>query len=52
MGKAAIIGIAIAAVVLILGLIVVAIYALRQKRIAKEAVERTTNPFGNVLFHS
>ena len=52
MSKAAIIGIAIAAVVLILGLIAVAIYALRQKRIAKEAVERTTNPFGNVLFHS
>lgn len=52
MGKAAIIGIAIAGVVLILGLIVVATYALRQKRIAKEAVERTTNPFGNVLFHS
>ncbi|XP_066380759.1 leucine-rich repeat receptor protein kinase HPCA1-like [Miscanthus floridulus] len=47
MGKAAIIGIAIAGVVLILGLIVVAIYALRQKRIAKEAVERTTNPFAS-----
>lgn len=52
MGKAAIVGIAIAGVVLVLGLIVVAIYALRQKRIAKKAVERTTNPFGNVLFHN
>lgn len=52
MGKAAITGIAIAGAVLILGLIAVAMYALRQKRIAKEAVERTTNPFGNVLFHN
>jgi hypothetical protein len=48
MGKAAIIGISIGGVVLILGLVAVATYALRQKRIAKEAVERTTNPFGNV----
>ncbi|RCV27866.1 hypothetical protein SETIT_5G359200v2 [Setaria italica] len=47
MGKGAIIGIAIAGCVLIVGLILVAIYALRQKRIAKEAVERTTNPFAS-----
>ncbi|CAL4946851.1 unnamed protein product [Urochloa decumbens] len=47
MGKGAIIGIAIAGSVLIVGLILVAIYALRQKRIAKEAVERTTNPFAS-----
>ncbi|CAO2166814.1 unnamed protein product [Urochloa humidicola] len=47
MGKAAIIGTAIAGSVLIVGLILVAIYALRQKRIAKEAVERTTNPFAS-----
>ncbi|CAL4960757.1 unnamed protein product [Urochloa decumbens] len=47
MGKGAIIGIAIAGSVLIVGLILVAIYALRQKRIAKEAVERTANPFAS-----
>ncbi|CAO1944640.1 unnamed protein product [Urochloa humidicola] len=47
MGKGAIIAIASAGSVLIVGLILVAIYALRQKRIAKEAVERTTNPFAS-----
>ncbi|KAG8054986.1 hypothetical protein GUJ93_ZPchr0001g31393 [Zizania palustris] len=47
MGKGAIIGIAVAGFVLIAGLIIVAIYALRQKRIAKEAVERTTNTFAS-----
>jgi Na+-translocating ferredoxin:NAD+ oxidoreductase RnfG subunit len=46
MSKGAIIGIAIAGFVLIAGLVLAAIYALRQKRIAKEARERTTNPFG------
>jgi hypothetical protein len=51
MGKGAIIGIAVAGFLLLVGLILVAMYALRQKKIAKEAVERTTNPFGNVLFH-
>lgn len=50
MRKGVIIGIAIAGFVLIVGLVLVAIYALRQKKIAKEAVERTTNPFGNHLF--
>lgn len=52
MSKGAIVGIAIAGFVLIVGLILVAIYALRQKRLAKEAVERTTNPFGSMLFHN
>ncbi|KAL6853555.1 hypothetical protein ACP4OV_019584 [Aristida adscensionis] len=47
MSKGAIIGIAIAGFLLIMGLILLAIYALRQKRIAKEAVERTTNPFAS-----
>ncbi|TVU36603.1 hypothetical protein EJB05_18542, partial [Eragrostis curvula] len=47
MSKGAIIGIAITGFVLIVGLVLVAIYALRQKRIAKEAVERTTNPFAS-----
>ncbi|GJM92765.1 hypothetical protein PR202_ga09261 [Eleusine coracana subsp. coracana] len=47
MSNGAIIGIAIAAFILIAGLVLVAIYALRQKRIAKEAVERTTNPFAS-----
>jgi hypothetical protein len=49
MGKGAIIGIAIAGCVLIVGFILAAMYALRQRRIAKEAVERTTNPFGMYL---
>ncbi|KAF7031313.1 hypothetical protein CFC21_042656 [Triticum aestivum] len=47
MRKGVIIGIAIAGFVLIVGLVLVAIYALRQKKIAKEAVERTTNPFAS-----
>ncbi|XP_062207240.1 leucine-rich repeat receptor protein kinase HPCA1-like [Phragmites australis] len=47
MSTGAIIGIAIAGFVLTVGLVLVAIYALRQKRIAKEAVERTTNPFAS-----
>ncbi|GJN17361.1 hypothetical protein PR202_gb04420 [Eleusine coracana subsp. coracana] len=47
MSNGAIIGIAIAGFILIAGLVLVAIYALRQKRIAKEAVERTTNPFAS-----
>jgi hypothetical protein len=47
MGKGAIIGIAIAGCVLIVGFILAAMYALRQRRIAKEAVERTTNPFAS-----
>ncbi|XP_044977449.1 leucine-rich repeat receptor protein kinase HPCA1-like [Hordeum vulgare subsp. vulgare] len=47
MHKGAIIGIAIAGFVLIVGLVLVAIYALRQKKIAKEAVERTANPFAS-----
>ncbi|PVH37888.1 hypothetical protein PAHAL_5G114000 [Panicum hallii] len=47
MGKGAIIGIAIAGCVLIAGFIMAAMYALRQRRIAKEAVERTTNPFAS-----
>jgi uncharacterized membrane protein (DUF485 family) len=47
MSKGAIIGIAIAVFVLTTGLVLVAIYALRQKRIAKEAAERSANPFGN-----
>jgi hypothetical protein len=47
MSKGAIIGIAITGFILITGLVLVAIYAVRQKRIAKKAVEQTTNPFGN-----
>jgi hypothetical protein len=47
MSKGAIIGIAIAVFVLTTGLVLVAIYALRQKRIAKEAAERSANPFGD-----
>uniref|UniRef100_A0A0E0JQ96 non-specific serine/threonine protein kinase n=1 Tax=Oryza punctata TaxID=4537 RepID=A0A0E0JQ96_ORYPU len=47
MGKGTIIGIAVAGLLLVVGLILVAIYALRQKKIAKEAVERTTNPFAS-----
>uniref|UniRef100_A0A0D9V740 non-specific serine/threonine protein kinase n=1 Tax=Leersia perrieri TaxID=77586 RepID=A0A0D9V740_9ORYZ len=47
MGKGAIIGIAAVGSLLVVGLILVAIYALRQKKIAKEAVERTTNPFAS-----
>ncbi|KAF8716822.1 hypothetical protein HU200_025919 [Digitaria exilis] len=47
MSKGAIVGIAIAGFVLIVGLILVAIYAVRQRKIAKEAVERTTNPFAS-----
>ena len=46
MGKGAIIGTAIAGCVLFVGFILAAMYALRQRRIAKKAVERTTNPFG------
>ncbi|KAF0892146.1 hypothetical protein E2562_013509 [Oryza meyeriana var. granulata] len=47
MGKGVIIGIVVAGFLLVVGLILVAIYALRQKKIAKEAVERTTNPFAS-----
>ncbi|KAF8775509.1 hypothetical protein HU200_004937 [Digitaria exilis] len=47
MSKGAIVGIAIAGFVLVVGLILVAIYAVRQRKIAKEAVERTTNPFAS-----
>jgi hypothetical protein len=49
--KGVIVGIAVAGFVLIAGLVLVAIYALRQKKLAKKAVERTTNPFGNSSFH-
>jgi len=45
--KGVIVGIAIAGFVLIAGLVLVAIYALRQKKLAKKAVERTTNPFAS-----
>ena len=47
MQRGVIVGIAVAGFVLIAGLVLVAIYALRQKKLAKKAVERTTNPFGN-----
>ncbi|XP_062224553.1 leucine-rich repeat receptor protein kinase HPCA1-like [Phragmites australis] len=47
MSTGAIIGISVACFVLIVALVLVAIYALRQKRIAKEAVEQTTNPFAS-----
>ncbi|XP_039812054.1 leucine-rich repeat receptor protein kinase HPCA1-like [Panicum virgatum] len=47
MGKGAIIGTAIAGCVLFVGFILAAMYALRQRRIAKKAVERTTNPFAS-----
>jgi serine/threonine protein kinase len=45
--KGVIVGIAVAGFVLIAGLVLVAIYALRQKKLAKKAVERTTNPFAS-----
>ena len=51
MQRGVIVGIAVAGFVLIAGLVLVAIYALRQKKLAKKAVERTTNPFGNSSFH-
>ncbi|KAL6616274.1 hypothetical protein ACP70R_038544 [Stipagrostis hirtigluma subsp. patula] len=47
MSTGVIIGIAVGGFVLIVSLVLVAIYALRQKRIAKEAAERTTNPFAS-----
>uniref|UniRef100_A0ACD5VU15 Uncharacterized protein n=1 Tax=Avena sativa TaxID=4498 RepID=A0ACD5VU15_AVESA len=45
--KGVIVGIAVAGFVLIAGLVLVAVYALRQKKLAKKAVERTTNPFAS-----
>lgn len=42
-----IVGISVAGFVLIAGLVLVAMYALRQKKLAKEAVERTSNPFAS-----